>query len=143
VLLTLQNAHILTLDMLRQYWPLGIVAVGVAFVLKPFLARNAGEAEQYREFPWTPLIIVLIVGLFWTHAAGRTSNRKTTTEASDKVSVTAFMGGSTLVSRSEAFHGGEVTSVMGGSQLDLRQATIAPGQEAVIRGIELDNNFAR
>lgn len=129
VLLTLQSAHLITLEALRRYWPLGIVAVGIAFVLQSFQARNAGEAEQPRAFHWTPLIIVLIVGTFWTQAAGRTS---TETKSSNHVTIAAVMSASSLVSRSPAFHGGEVTSVMGGSQLDLRQATIAPGEEAVI-----------
>jgi len=131
VLLMLQNAHIITIDTLRRYWPLGIVAVGVAFVLQPFLARNASDAEHARDFHWAPLIIVLIVGAFWTHVAGQSSNG-TNTDASDKVRITAVLGGSSLVSRSPAFHGGDVTSFMGGSQLDLRQATIAPGEVAVI-----------
>jgi hypothetical protein len=131
VLLTLQSAHLITVEALRQYWPLGIVAVGIAFVLQPFLARNAGESEQPRDFHWGPLIVVLIAGTFWTHVAGRTSNG-TQTGSSDHVRVTAIMSGSSLVSRSPAFHGAEVTSVLGGSQLDLRQATIAPGEEAVI-----------
>lgn len=131
VLLMLQNAHIITLDMLRQYWPLGIVAVGIAFVLQAFLARNAGEAEQPRDFRWAPLIVVLIVGAFWTHAAGQTPNRANT-DAAGTVRISAVLGGSSLVSHAQAFHGGEVTAFMGGSQLDLRQAAIAPGEVAVI-----------
>jgi hypothetical protein len=131
VLLTLQSTHLITVDALRQYWPLGIVAVGIAFVLQPFLWRNAGEMEQPRDFRWAPLVIVLIAAAFWTHVSGRTSNR-TDTFSSDQVKVTAMLGGSSVVSRSPTFHGGEVTSFLGGSQLDLRQAAIAPGAEAVI-----------
>jgi hypothetical protein len=131
VLLTLQSAHLITVEALRQYWPLGIVAVGIAFVLQPFLARHAGEMEQPRDFRWAPLIIVVIAGTFWTHTAGRTSTNAETA-SSDQVKVSAILGGSSLVSHSPAFRKAEITTFMGGSQLDLRQATIAPGQEAVI-----------
>jgi hypothetical protein len=33
---------------------------------------------------------------------------------------------------SQRFRGGEITAFMGGGQIDLRQATIPPGEEAVI-----------
>jgi hypothetical protein len=42
------------------------------------------------------------------------------------------LGGDNRTSFAEDFQKGEVTSFMGGSKLDLRQATIAPGGQAVI-----------
>ena len=50
----------------------------------------------------------------------------------ERVSLFALMSGDRRTSLGEHFRGGEMTSIMGGTQLDLRQATLAPGEEAVI-----------
>ena len=44
----------------------------------------------------------------------------------------SVLGGSKRTSNDKPFRGGEITSLIGGTQLDLRQATIEPGQQAVI-----------
>jgi Domain of unknown function (DUF5668)/Cell wall-active antibiotics response 4TMS YvqF len=48
------------------------------------------------------------------------------------VSLFAVLGHSTRTSSDKRFRGGEMTAFMGGCQLDLRQAAIAPGEEAII-----------
>ncbi len=42
------------------------------------------------------------------------------------------MGGVARRSNSQAFEGADLTVVMGGCEIDLRQASIAPGTEAII-----------
>jgi predicted membrane protein len=42
------------------------------------------------------------------------------------------MGGVVRKSNAPAFRGADLTAVMGGCEIDLRQASIAPGTEAVI-----------
>ena len=53
-------------------------------------------------------------------------------ESDDTLNIFAVMAGVKRNSLSTRFRGGEVTAVMGGDQIDLRQATIAPGEEAVL-----------
>jgi predicted membrane protein len=44
----------------------------------------------------------------------------------------SILGRDNQVNSASRFRGGEITSVMGESVLDLRQATIPPGEEAVL-----------
>ena len=53
-------------------------------------------------------------------------------DTDDTLHIFAVMGGVKRSSMSTRFRGGEVTAVMGGYQIDLRQATIPPGEEAVL-----------
>ena len=48
----------------------------------------------------------------------------------DGSALVAVMGEAKRASNDQPFRGGEMTAVMGGCVLDLRQATIAPGDEA-------------
>lgn len=50
----------------------------------------------------------------------------------DDVSVLAVLSGQEQKLGSRAFRGGQLTAVMGGFELDLRDADIAPGEEAVL-----------
>ena len=50
----------------------------------------------------------------------------------DSITIFAVLGGVKRSIISTGFRGGEVTAFMGGFQLDLRQAVIAPGEEAVL-----------
>jgi hypothetical protein len=66
-----------------------------------------GSARSDREAPGMPR----------SHEGGR-------------VNLVAVMGEAKRASNDHPFRGGEMTAVMGGCVLDLRQATIAPGDEA-------------
>jgi hypothetical protein len=56
----------------------------------------------------------------------------TAADGSGTISMFSLFGGSQRATSAKPFRGGDVTTIIGGSQLDLRQATIDPGQEAVI-----------
>jgi hypothetical protein len=49
-----------------------------------------------------------------------------------RFSALAIMGGVARRSNSQTFTGADLTAIMGGCEIDLRQASIAPGTEAVI-----------
>jgi hypothetical protein len=53
-------------------------------------------------------------------------------DASGRVSLFAMMGEAKRASNDNPFRGGEMTAVMGGCVLDLRQAQMAPGDQAVL-----------
>lgn len=95
------------------FWPLAIVLLGTRLIMQAL--GPAGPMRGLRPSEWIH--------------AGPTA---TATDGSGKVSVFAVLGGTKRASNDKPFRGGEMTAVMGGTQLDLRQATIAPGAEAVI-----------
>lgn len=55
-----------------------------------------------------------------------------TSTGTGRVSLFTFLGESKRRSNDNPFRGGDMTAVLGGCVLDLRQASIAPGEEAVI-----------
>jgi hypothetical protein len=65
-------------------------------------------------------------------ALGRRSRDAGGDDVDDTLNIFAVLGGAKRASYSTRFRGGEVTAFMGGYQIDLRQATIPPGEEAVL-----------
>jgi predicted membrane protein len=150
VLFTLDNLNVLDAGEYLRYWPAGLVAIGA---LKLWQARQQGYGWFGGLFfvvlgTWMllarvvyiridisqvwPLAFVLLGGLLvWRgfrsggrSAAGMDSNAH--------MSALAVMAGIARGNNSPAFKGADLTAVMGGCEIDLRQASIAPGEEAVI-----------
>jgi hypothetical protein len=150
VVLVLDRLNIVVADQVLRWWPAVIVAIGALIFQQ---ARHVGSGVNG--------IIVMAVGgwlllnslgilrigfwqLFWPLVLiglGSTlvvqAMRVRTREASggdtdDTVNVFAVLGGVKRTSASTRFRGGEMTAFLGGYQIDLRQATIAPGEEAVL-----------
>lgn len=139
-------------ELLRAFWPLAFVAVGVA-VLTQRHARGGGrvwglvwvvaglwiyahqrgwiEVEFWDVF--VPSALVLLGGsLVWRSLAGPRPRRPGVAEESDASPHSfAVMSGFELRSTSQAFRGADLGAVMGGVTLDLTQAKIA-AEEAVI-----------
>ena len=55
-----------------------------------------------------------------------------TNDPSGTVTLFAVMGEAKRASNDKPFRGGEMTAVMGGCVLDLRQATVLPGEQAIV-----------
>ena len=82
-----------------------------------------------REF--FPMILVFFGGyLVWRGFGG--TRRRHSVDGNASFSGLAIMGGVARRSNSQAFQGADLTAIMGGCEIDLRQASIAPGTEAVI-----------
>jgi hypothetical protein len=78
-----------------------------------------------------PLFLVFLGGyMVWRGFGGRSRSRGADSEAD--FSALAIMGGVLRRSNAQNFRGADLTAVMGGCEIDLRQASIAPGGEAVI-----------
>jgi hypothetical protein len=98
-------------------WPIAFIWVGLSLI-RQTLGRgnrsgtNAGEAG----------------GLFDGIRARFTPR----TDGSGTVALFAVMGESKRSINGQSFRGGEMTAIMGGCVLDLRQATMAPGEQATI-----------
>jgi hypothetical protein len=149
VLFTLDNLGILDARDFLQYWPAGLVAVGL---LKLWQALRQGHGwfsgllfvalgswmlfERIIYFTIDaravlPLLLVFLGGyMVWRGLGGRRSPTGNDGQAS--FSALAIMGGVARRSSAQAFTGADLTAVMGGCEIDLRQASIAPGTEAVI-----------
>lgn len=77
-------------------WPLALIALGVAVVLRPARPRRASVALT-----------------------------KNDGEHEDYLDVTAILGGFQRQVTTQNLRGGDITAIMGGCELDLRQASIA------------------
>lgn len=136
VALTLDRLHILEASKILRFWPIGISLIGVAMVAQsiwPGADLSGGRRPRHAFgslfFFGIVLTLALLVG---QRVERRWGPSRATDEATGTVSLFSLMGGDHRVLPASPFHGGEMTSIMGGNELDLRRATIAPGEEAVI-----------
>jgi predicted membrane protein len=149
VLFTLDNLEVIDARDYLQYWPAGLVAVGV---LKLWQASRDGHGWFGGLFflavgAWMlierivyiridardilPLFLVFIGGyMVWRGFGGQ--RRERSNDGHSSFSGLAIMGGVSRRSNSQQFVGADLTAVMGGCEIDLRQASITPGTEAVI-----------
>ena len=149
VLFTLDNLDIIDARAYLQYWPAGLVAIGL---LKLYHAARGGQGwfgglvfvsigawmliERIVYFridarDVMPLFLVFLGGyMVWRGFGGGRTPRPSDGHAN--FSALAIMGGVVRRCNAQAFRGADLTAVMGGCEIDLRQASIAPGTEAVI-----------
>src|SRR4051794_39332933 len=149
VLFTLDNLDVIDAREYLQYWPVGLVAIGV---LKLYHASRGGQGWVGGLFfvsigAWMlierivyfridarevmPLFLVFLGGyMVWRGFGGRRTVRPS--DGHSTFSALAIMGGVSRRSNTQTFRGADLTAVMGGCEIDLRQASIAPGTEAVI-----------
>ena len=112
-LLLLNNFGVVRVRLWELFWPLLLVLVGARLIMQmPNRAAEAPRQPSYDQFQNGPIA--------------------TPAHTSGTVSLFTVLGGTRRASNDRPFRGGEITSILGGTQLDLRQATIEPGQEAVI-----------
>jgi len=149
VLFTLDNLEVLHAEDYLRYWPAAIVAlgglklwhasrdgqgwfgglfftlIGVAMLLDRILDVRLSPGHLW------PLVLVFLGGfLVWRGFGG--PRLRSGGDSSSNVSGLAIMGGFERRTNSQAFEGGELSAVLGGCDVNLRQASIAPGTEAVI-----------
>jgi predicted membrane protein len=148
VLFTLDNLNLIDATDYLQYWPAGLVAVGL---LKLWQARHGQGivgglflvglgswmllerivAIQIRLHDVWPLFFVGVGGYMVWKGFG-SARRVRTADSNARVSALAVMAGVVRGNNSPVFEGGDLTAIMGGCEIDLREASIAPGTEAVI-----------
>lgn len=159
-LLSLDRLQIIDADVSFRFWPVVLIALGTWIVAERrekggtfpgyamivagglLVLNNFGVVRvRVWELFW-PIIIVLIgarlimctPGSRW-RPLGPFQDGTASAPASGAIgtiSMFSVFGGSKRASNDKPFRGGEMTSIVGGTQLDLRQATIEPGQQAVI-----------
>ena len=150
VLFTLDNLDLIDARDYIRYWPAGLVAVGlvklrqaartgqgwfggVAFTvigLWMLIARIVYFTINVSDL--LPMILVGLGGFMVWRGFGGARPVARPTDGQSQFSAFAVMGGVVRRSNSQNFVGADLTAVMGGCEIDLRQASIAPGTEAVI-----------
>lgn len=134
IALTLDKLRLLEAERILRFWPVGLILIGAGVVVQSFWP-GAGQpgADGKGKAPATPLfVLVVIVAGFLIGPRLERRSSVLRSDARDTVSLFAVMGEDQRTSYATTFRGGEMTSVMGSSKLDLRQATLAPGEEAVV-----------
>jgi predicted membrane protein len=150
VILTLDNLDYLEAGDILRYWPLLLVAFGLARLLgtNGTSGRLSGgvmvviglwpTADELAAFPldferWWPMILVAVGGLILVRGFGggkpRSPDTQLTTDAT--VSEVAVWSGKVRRITSPVFRRADLTAIMGGVEVDLRGASTG-GQEAVI-----------
>ena len=141
-----------------HYWPLVLIAIGLAKLLQPrgargggwvllilgifFLARGMGWTELDLSDLFPLALVALGVSLIATSIARRGAARRgggpdgtaaaeESSDRSDRIDAFAMLGAVRRASSSQDFRGGTATAIAGGCEIDLRNAGIAGG-EAVI-----------
>jgi Domain of unknown function (DUF5668) len=149
VIFTLDNLEIIDARDYVQYWPAALVLVGV---VKLWQAARIGrgwfsglfftgigswmliERVAYitldARVVW-PLLLVAL-GCFMVSRGFGLRSRPISGDASAHVSGLAILGGIERRSNTTAFSGGDLTAVLGGCDINLRDASMAPGTEAVL-----------
>lgn len=157
LLLTAESFDLLDADLVWDYWPLLIVAIGAtklggrstsdklfAFIWIGIglwiLAWNLGYLDiNPLEFFWPLVLIIFGLNLIFGGSGlvigpirlGK-ERASRTADGDSIVNMVAVLSGVQRRVSSANFEGGEITAFMGGGELDLSEARIAPGGEAVL-----------
>jgi hypothetical protein len=136
VVLTLDRLGIMAAWNLFQYWPVLLVLFGLSVVVQALRGgvNGNGNGHSHRQRPIiTPgLVFLMIIGWILVSNASQRSFNRVSESTDDRVTLVAVMGQDTRTSRATNFQRADMTAFMGSSRLDLRQARIAPGEEAVV-----------
>jgi hypothetical protein len=151
VLLMLDRLDVLSFAArLLRFWPVGLIALGASMVV-----RRADSHGRFWGFAWMFLgtwLLLNVLGvvrvgfweLFWPavliliglNLIKQTARRSATAAAAGTAgegSLFAVLSESKRIAHGgESFRGAGMTALMGGCLLDLRQATMSPGQEAIV-----------
>jgi hypothetical protein len=141
LLFTLENLGVAHVTQYLQYWPAGLIAIGLVKLwdsreghggaLGGFLTTLVGlwlllesvvDIRISFSDMW-PMLLVFVGGyLVWRGVTG--PRRAVSADDHSVLSAVAILSGVNRGSNSPAFRGGDLTAVMGGCEIDLRQAAI-------------------
>ena len=128
VLLLMQRAGQIELRQIVELWPVVLIVLGGAVALQ---ASRGGETSARGGSCAGGLIWLVVLGFVLTHAFDRRAAAGEVTGPGE-LSVFAVMTGDRPPGHVGDFRGGKVTTVMGGARIDLTNATMAPGEVAVV-----------
>jgi hypothetical protein len=128
VVLLLDRLGYVPATSLLKFWPVLLILLGASVIAQAFF--GVGETSQrHRPAIGFPLLLLLVILGVLTM---RDAPGIVRAGDGDRVTVFAVMSGNAHTSPAAPFRRAEMTSVMGEARLDLREATLAPGEEAVV-----------
>jgi hypothetical protein len=129
-ILILDRLGLMPASQLLRFWPIGLVLFGIAMVIQSFQRVDpASTAPREHDGLGHALVWVIVSLVVWNGFSLGTTVR---TDSSDTANVVAVMSRHQRISNAAVFRSAEVTTIIGRADLDLRKATVAPGDEAVI-----------
>lgn len=129
IVLMLDTLGIVNAREMVQFWPVLLILFGASVIVQAF-SGGPNDGRRQRPIVTPGLVIVFVVGgLIASNALQR---RVLPRAGRDGNSVIAIMGKTERTSTARTFTGANMTTVMGDSRLDLRQTTLAPGEQAVV-----------
>lgn len=146
VLFTLDNLHIVRAREILRYWPAVLLLVGISQILQArsiagmiggsiwilfggvLLGERLNLISNVLRY-WPLLLVAVGAYVVW-----QSFNREEVQpgDPSERISAVAVLGGVDRRVTSPKFQGADITAFMGGGKLDLREATMAPGSEAIV-----------
>ena len=156
VLFTLDNLHLVRAREVLRYWPVILVVIGLTQILQArstatmiggsiwlvlgtmLLGQRLNLFSNAIRF-WPLLLVGVGVYIIW-----QSFNRGDVQpgDASERrPSAIAVLGGVDRRVITSNFQGADITAFMGGGKLDLREATMAPGSEAIVDVTSLMGGF--
>ena len=150
VVLIFDRLNLVMADRILRFWPAVIVAVGAMIFVQSrkvgggvngiivmlvggwLLLNSLGVVKvRFWELFW-PMVLITIGTILVAQTLGRRSRDASATDADQTLNGIAVLSGLKRISTARRFRGGELTFFMGGGHIDLSQATIPPGEEAVL-----------
>ncbi len=128
-------------SVLSRWWPLVVVAIGLAQLMVsprafvgPTIIMVAGllllgsTLDLYDVNVWALIwpAIIIFVGFSVMFGHGNRFGAADQTDTSERAHAFAIFSGSNIISHSRHFAGADITALFGGATLDLRQATLVP-----------------
>jgi len=129
--LLLESLRIVRASVWELFWPAVLIAVGVRLITRTG-PRARVRYRRFRDVSPDAAASAAAPGERPPSTSGLGVPLSDVGDTLDTGGVVAILGGVHRVSAAVAFHGTEVTTFMGGAKIDLRQAIIAPGDEAVL-----------
>ena len=128
----LDRAGLIAAREILTVWPVLLILFGAAVSWQAVRGVDA-TGKRPRPIIGPGLVLILVIAsILGSQAWERRDRFGRGTSTEDSPSLFALMGQAHSVSHSANFRGGNMTSVMGGSRLDLREAKMAPGEEATL-----------
>jgi hypothetical protein len=132
VAMLLDRAGVIAAREILTFWPVLLILFGAAVCWQAVRGVDV-NGKRPRPIVGPGMVLVLVMAsILGSEAWERRDRFERRTSTEDSPALFALMGQAHSVSHSTSFKGGNMTSVMGGSRLDLREAKMAPGEEATL-----------